>query len=128
MLEKTRGRRVGQPIRKQDLVHGEPERVVDTSYRRSAAGRSCDIWGCTSSPDTVVAAHFRITLPGLPGAGAKKPHDGLSGFLCARCHDLLDGRRPSTPEALSDLKTLWLAGLLMQRYGVWRKLQAEKDA
>lgn len=128
MLEKTRGRRTGQPVRKQDLAHGEPERIVDTDYRRSAAGRSCDIWGCNGDPDTVVAAHLRVSLPGLPGAGARKPHDGLLGFLCARCHDLLDGRRSNTPETLSDLKTLWLAGLLMQRYGAWMKLQAGKDS
>jgi hypothetical protein len=119
MLDKRRGRRVGSPIRKSDLAHGEPERIVDTAYRRSAAGRSCDVWGCHGSEDTVVAAHLRVTLPGLPGAGARKPHDGLCGFLCSLHHDQIDGRVAVSPEALDDLKTLWLAGLLMQRYATW---------
>lgn len=125
MLEKTRGRRIGLPVRKQDLAYGEPERVVDKAYRRSASGRPCDILGCRADPATVVAAHFRITLPGFPGAGGRKPHDGLDGFLCHGHHDQLDGREMLSDQAAADLKNLWLAGLLMERYAAWKKRQIE---
>lgn len=120
MLSKTRGRRAGPPICKATLTIGEPERSVDLAYRRSAQGRPCDVWGCTEDPATVVGAHLRITLPGLPGAGARKPHDGLIAFLCSHCHSIIDRRVLVSLDVYEDLKNRLLAGLLMQRRMSWK--------
>jgi hypothetical protein len=117
MLPKTRGRRAGPPICKATLSIGEPERAVDLAYRRSAQGRPCDVWGCTEDPATVVGAHLRITLPGMPGAGARKPHDGLIGWLSHTCHGILDGRIPVSPAKKQELLNRLIVGMLMQTIG-----------
>jgi hypothetical protein len=106
-----------------DLMLREPERTVDHAYRQSARGRPCDVWGCTADPDTVVGAHLRLTLPEFPGAGARKPHDGLIAFLCYGHHQLLDRREPTTLDGYEELKNRLIVGLLMQRHRAFQAAQ-----
>ena len=49
---------------------------------------------CNGNPETTVAAHYRsISL----GAGTSfKPMDWLAAHACSGCHDVIDGRVPST--------------------------------
>ena len=72
--------------------------------------------GCTQDPSTVVGAHVRMTLRGLPGAGGVKPHDGLIAFMCHLHHSQWDKRIPISDEEYKDLEKHLLGGLLMQRY------------
>lgn len=109
-----------------DLMIREPERIVDHAYRQSARGHSCDVWGCTADPDTVVLAHFRITLPGMLGATSRKPSDEFSGFLCAFHHDQWDRRVPVALGERELLKDRIMATLLKERYMVHCE-RGEKD-
>jgi hypothetical protein len=106
-----------------DLMIREPERTVDHAYRQSARGRPCDVWGCNNDPATVVGAHLRLTLPEFPGAGSRKPHDGLIAFMCHSHHDALDRRVPMALGAYEELKNRLIVGLLMQRYRTFQAAQ-----
>lgn len=60
--------------------------------RKQAMGQPCMVRlpGCDGGGETTVLAHYRM----LPYCGTGiKPPDILGAWCCARCHDLIDGRR-----------------------------------
>lgn len=62
------------------------------NLRKLARGQPCQVRlpGCDGGGDSTVLAHYRLS--GLCGMGLKPP-DVLGAFCCARCHDVVDGRR-----------------------------------
>lgn len=67
-------------------------RPVGKAVRKAAEGQPCALRlnGCELTGTTVLA-HIRTT-----GTGAgKKPSDSMGVFACAKCHDVIDGRRSS---------------------------------
>lgn len=74
------------PVDKSALVFGEPHRLRDDAYRKSAKDRPCDACG-HGGDGSVVLAH--ISIDGNAGRGIKAPDDE-SVFLCGRCHDRFD--------------------------------------
>jgi len=69
---------------------------MSSQLTKSARGEPCMIRleGCNAGPnnETVILAH-------LNGAGlALKAHDIHGAYSCYSCHDVLDGRKPSSYE------------------------------
>lgn len=60
--------------------------------RNAARGRPCTFRGpgCDGGGETTVLGHLRYAS--IAGLG-QKPPDTCAAWVCARCHDLLDGRR-----------------------------------
>lgn len=73
-----------------------------SKIRESARGQECQVRigdYCNRNPETTVLAHI-----GGGGMGAKS-HDIHGAYCCSSCHDILDGRMP-TSHRPDDLK-LW---------------------
>lgn len=78
--KKGRGR-PHAPIDKSQLSIGEPFRLVDHAYRKSAQDRRCAVPGCQGGG--VVLAHIRT---GHEAGVGQKPSDDASDFLCYGHH------------------------------------------
>ena len=66
----------------------KPTRWTSKKYRDAANGQNCTMRlpGCTNDRETVVLAHRN-------GAGmGTKASDHDAADMCARCHDIYDGR------------------------------------
>ncbi|MFP5513279.1 MAG: hypothetical protein ACLGJC_09385 [Alphaproteobacteria bacterium] len=74
------GRKVGR-IDKSVLVFGEPERIRDMAYRKSAKDRICSVPGC--GRPAACLAHIRT---GMRGGTSLKPSDDEGDFLCDPHH------------------------------------------
>ncbi len=66
------------PIDKSVLTLGEPRRLRDPAYRKSANGRRCQVEDCHDH-ETTVLAHIRLNNAGT----GLKPPDDESVFLCS---------------------------------------------
>lgn len=106
------------PIDKSVLTLGEPHRLRDPAYCRSANGRRCQVEGCHDH-ETTVLAHIRLNNAGT----GLKPPDDESLFLCAKHHFEFDGACGRSAWGMR-----WLVNniLLPQRraaYRLWRQRQ-----
>lgn len=108
------------------LTIREPPRIVNSAFRASARGRVCDVHGCGRCDDSVVGAHIRESVAGFLGAAGAKPSDATLLFLCARCHDVLDGRRPVSPEEFRELLFRIILGFTTRREAAFRAAQSLK--
>jgi hypothetical protein len=84
------------------------------NLRDLAKGRDCLIripGECLRSPETVVLCHYRMS--GLSGMGLKSP-DWCAAYGCARCHDIVDGRRGSWIAFPLELRKLFLAEAVLR--------------
>ena len=85
-----------------------------TDLRKQANGRDCLVrlpGICNGDPSTVVLAH----LSG-GGIGAKRI-DLAAALACSACHDVLDGRTPTTING--DLLKLWHLEGVMRTIELW---------
>lgn len=103
-------------IQKHLLAIGEPERIRDEAYTRSAKERNCmacELQGKTAEPGTVVLCH--INIAGNFGRGLKASDDE-SAFLCSAHHYSFD-----TAEDRADwiLRNLFLP-LRKRAYQAWK--------
>jgi hypothetical protein len=116
------------PIDRTDasLAIRENPRIVNPAFRASARGRVCDVFGCGRQDDSVVGAHIRRTRPGMLGAGATKPSDSQILFLCAQCHDRLDGRTLMEPDDYIDFLIDIISGFTARRELAFRRAQSAK--
>lgn len=79
--------------------------------RKAARGKPCMVRlpGCDGGGETTVLAHFRL----LPYCGTGiKPRDELGAHCCARCHDLIDGRRRQLGISKQDARLAHAEGVL----------------
>lgn len=74
--------------------------------------------GCDGGGETTVLAHYRLS--GMSGMGMKPP-DELGAWCCARCHDLVDGRRRELGVSKIDAR-------LAHAEGVFRTVIARLEA
>jgi hypothetical protein len=117
MIEKTRSRRAVK-IDKSALAIGEPERIRDEAYTRSANGRLCDVCELTGrsyDPATVVHAHANFSFNSGMG---QKASDDCNLFLCFDCHKAFD-------QCGDKARALWLIVNFFipwarQRYRKWK--------
>lgn len=89
MIPKTSSRRAVK-IDKSALAIGEPERVRDAKWTKSANGRQCDVCalkGKAHDPATVVHAHANFSFNSGMG---QKASDDCNLFLCFDCHTDFD--------------------------------------
>ncbi len=75
---------------------------------RSADGQPCANRRC-GAHGTTVAAHINSVAHGK-GIGIKAP-DYYTAHLCARCHDLVDGRAGTLTKA--EQRDLWMEAYLV---------------
>jgi len=81
---------------------------LEAKLRRLARGQQCQLRLTECDPATVVLAHIRRA--GIAGTGMKPP--GLCGiYACHGCHEIMDGRRPTSMTRL-ELDRMILFGLL----------------
>jgi hypothetical protein len=80
--------------------------------RKHAKGKPCMIRlpGCIDSPDheTTVLCHWR---DGSTGMGQKE-EDLIAAWGCARCHDVVDGRRDGYKYTYGELKMFMAEAIL----------------
>ncbi len=84
------------------------------NLRDLAKGRDCQIripGECLRATETVVLCHYRMS--GLSGIGLKSP-DWCAAYGCARCHDIVDGRRGSWIAFPLELRKLFLAEAVLR--------------
>lgn len=108
------------------LAIRENPRIVNPAFRASARGRVCDVMGCGRQDDSVVGAHLRISLPGMPGAIGAKPSDSLLLFLCHECHSTIDRRVPVSAEEYINFLLRIIAGFTARRELAFRRAQSAK--
>lgn len=99
-----------QRIDKSVLQFGEPARVRDPQYRKSANGRPCDICRTT---DTTVLAHINTSANSGMGLKASDDH---SLFLCAGHHADFD----ASPDRFRWLVVNYLIPLREKIYRSWK--------
>lgn len=101
-------------IDKSALAYGEPPRITDQAWRRSARDRACDV--CRINDQTIVLAHFRRAGCGI----GIKPHDAEGLFLCGRCHAEWD----TSPDREGWLIDNYVVPQMHRRYRGWKAAQS----
>jgi hypothetical protein len=86
-----------------------------SKLRKSAKGRECQIripGVCNFNPETTVLCH-------LNGGGMGMKHPDLFGaFGCSDCHDWVDGRTSSAPNAY---RQEYLSDAIFRTQAIWLK-------
>lgn len=98
-------------IDKSVLAFGEPERIRDDAYTRSAQNRACECCGFMDG-QSVVACHVNYGM----GGGKLKAGDDQTLFLCTSCHSAMDTDPRGIPVwILENIVRPWMA----RRYMAW---------
>ena len=73
---------------------------------------------CNFDPETTVLAH--INLPGLTGMGTKS-NDLQAAWVCSKCHDLIDGRTHLPIFSATEIRLMFLEGVMRTQYQLWKE-------
>lgn len=101
-------------IDKSALAIGEPKRVRDKAWKKSANGRPCD--ACGVQDGTIVAAHIRKHNAGT----GLKPSDDETLFLCFACHNRDGDSLDQATDRNEWLVEHFVKAYARRRYQKWR--------
>lgn len=82
---------------------------MGSKIRAAARGQTCTLRlpGCNGDTETTVFAHAPSVDNGM---GLKTAPDFWGAFACSHCHDVVDGRVPTSDQRILILER-WLAGV-----------------